>query len=114
MSLLTMYHLYYLCNIQNDRDMKNIKNENGYIHYTVTDSEITLDNIKVYESRKGTGRKMIEELKEIARELNLPIGLYSYPQDNTIEQNDLNDFYYSCGFDLDPDDCDNRLFIWKP
>jgi hypothetical protein len=45
--------------------MKNIKNENGYIHYTVTDSEITLDNIKVYESRKGTGRKMIEELKEI-------------------------------------------------
>ena len=94
--------------------MKDIKNENGYLLYTVTDFEITLDNIKVYEQRKGTGRKMIEELKDFARELQLPIGLYSYPQDDTIEQDDLNDFYYSCGFELDPDDCDNKLFIWKP
>ena len=78
--------------------MKDIKNENGYLLYTVTESEITLDNIKVYEQRKGTGRKMIEELKDIARELQLPIGLYSYPQDNTIEQEDLNDFYYSGHF----------------
>ena len=56
--------------------MKDIKNENGYLLYTVTDFEITLDNIKVYEQRKGTGRKMIEELKDLARELQLPIGLY--------------------------------------
>ena len=94
--------------------MKTIKNEKGYLLYTVTDTEITLDNIKVYEQRKGTGRKMINELKDFAIELQLPIGLYSYPQDDTIEQGDLNDFYYSNGFELDPDDCDNKLFIWKP
>ena len=94
--------------------MKDIKNENGYLLYTVTDCEITLDDIKVYEQRKGTGRKMIEELKDLARELQLPIGLYSYPQDDTIEQDDLNDFYAACGFELDQDDFDNRLFIWKP
>ena len=94
--------------------MKDIKNENGYLLYTVTEDEITLDNIEVYEQRKGTGRKMIEELKDLARELSLPISLYAFPQDVTIEQDDLNDFYYLCGFELDPDDCDNRLFIWKP
>jgi hypothetical protein len=92
--------------------MKDIKNENGYLLYTITESEITLDNIKVYKQRIGTGKKMIEELKEIAIEIQLPIGLYSYPQDNTIQQEDLNDFYRSCGFELDVDDCDNRLFIW--
>jgi hypothetical protein len=93
--------------------MTTIKNENGYLLYTVSNSEITIDNIKVYETRKGTGKKMINELKDIARDLGLPIGLYSFPQDETIEQDDLNDFYYSCGFELDPDDCDNRLFIWN-
>lgn len=92
--------------------MKDIKNENGYIQYTITEDEITLDNIKVYEQRKGTGRKMIEELKDLARELSLPIGLYSYPMDDTITQDELNDFYFSCGFELDKDDTDNRLMVW--
>ena len=93
--------------------MKDIKNENGYLLYTVTEDEITLDNIKVYEQRKGTGRKMIEELKDLARELSLPIGLYAFPQDETINEDDLKNFYYSCGFELDADDCDGKLFIWK-
>lgn len=90
-----------------------IENKNGYLIYSISDTEITIDNIKVFDQRKGTGRKMIEELKCFARDLNLPIGLYSYPQDETINQDDLNDFYYSCGFELDTDDCDNRLFIYK-
>lgn len=91
-----------------------IENENGYLLYSIENTEITLDDIKVYEQRKGTGKKMIEELKDIAREFQLPIGLYSYPQDNTIEPDDLNNFYYSNGFELDPNDCDYKLFIWKP
>ncbi len=93
--------------------MATIKLENGFLKYTIEKNEITIDNIKVYEQRKGTGKKMIEELKDIAKELQLPIGLYSYPQDDTINQDDLNDFYYSCGFELDPDDSDGKLFIWK-
>ena len=89
-----------------------IKNENGYLLFSINCEEITIDNIKVDLARKGTGRKMIEELKDIARELSLPIGLYSFPMDNTITQADLNGFYVSCGFDLDKDDTDNRLMVW--
>ena len=92
---------------------KDIKNENGYLLYSVQRNEITIDNIKVFSKRNGTGKKMVEELKDVARELSLPIGLYSYPQDNTIGQNDLNQFYFSCGFEFDKDDTDNRLMIWK-
>jgi GNAT superfamily N-acetyltransferase len=93
--------------------MATIKLENGFINYTVEETEITIDNIKVYEQKKGTGRKLIEEVKKIARENNLPIGLYSEPQDDTINTEDLKNFYYSCGFELDPDDSDGKLFIWK-
>lgn len=93
--------------------MATIKLENGFLKYTIEKNEITIDNIKVYEQRKGTGRKLVEEVKKIARENNLPIGLYAEPQDNTINEDELKNFYYSCGFDLDADDCDGKLFIWK-
>lgn len=93
--------------------MATIKLENGFIKYTVEETEITIDNIKVYEQKKGNGRKLIEEVKKIARENNLPIGLYAEPQDETINEDDLKNFYYSCGFELDTDDSDGKLFIWK-
>ena len=93
--------------------MATIKLENGFIKYIVEEIEITIDNIKVYEQKKGNGRKLIEEVKKIARENNLPIGLYAEPQDETINEDDLKNFYYSCGFELDTDDSDGKLFIWK-
>ena len=93
--------------------MKTIKLENGFVNYTIEENEITIDNIKVYEQKKGTGKLLIEEVKKIAREKNLPIGLYAEPQDETINEADLKNFYYSCGFELDADDCDGKLFIWK-
>ena len=93
--------------------IKAIKLDNGFVNYSIEENEITIDNIKVYEQKKGTGRKLVEEVKKIARENNLPIGLYAEPQDNTINEDELKNFYYSCGFDLDADDCDGKLFIWK-
>lgn len=89
-----------------------IVNENGYLIYSVSESEIIIDNIKVYEQRKGTGKVMINELKGIANELGLSIELYSYPQDDTINQIELNNFYINLGFELDINDVDNRMFIW--
>ena len=93
--------------------MATIKLDNGFVNYSIEKNEITIDKIKVYEQKKGTGRKLVEEVKKIARENNLPIGLYAEPQDNTISEDELKNFYYSCGFELDADDCDGKLFIWK-
>ena len=93
--------------------MATIKLDNGFLNYSIEKNEITIDKIKVYEQKKGTGRTLVEEVKKIARENNLPIGLYAEPQDNTISEDELKNFYYSCGFELDADDCDGKLFIWK-
>ena len=93
--------------------MATIKLDNGFLNYSIEKNEITIDKIKVYEQKKGTGRKLVEEVKKIARENNLPLGLYAEPQDNTISEDELKNFYYSCGFELDADDCDGKLFIWK-
>ena len=55
---------------------------------------------------------MINELKDIARELSLPIELYSEPQDDTINQDDLNAFYEKNGFELHPCDVDYSYYVW--
>lgn len=90
-----------------------IELENGFIIYTIEENEITIDNIKVYNQKQGMGKKLIELVKSIAKDNNLPIGLYAEPQDETINEDDLKDFYYSCGFELDVDDCDGKLFICR-
>jgi hypothetical protein len=90
-----------------------IELENGYLHATICEDEITLDNIKVFQPRKGTGRQLVEMLKTQAINLGLPIGLYAEPQDDTISEEDLKSFYYSCNFELDPEDTDGKLFIWR-
>ena len=91
--------------------MPKILDKNGFLEYTIDKNEIILDNIKVYVQRKGTGKNLINKLKDIARDNRLPIILYSYPQDDTITDKELNNFYISQGFDLHYNDVDNRLFI---
>jgi hypothetical protein len=90
-----------------------IEDSNGYLSYTINEDEITLDMIKSYDKRKGTATKLIEKLKDLSRENKLPIGLYAEPQDFSISDDDLIEFYYKNGFELDPDDSDGKLFIWK-
>jgi hypothetical protein len=90
-----------------------IEDSNGYLSYTIDEDEITLDMIKSYDKRKGTASKLIQKLKDLSREKKLPIGLYAEPQDFSISDDDLIEFYYKNGFELDPDDSDGKLFIWK-
>ena len=90
----------------------NFKLENGYAIVSIQNNEVVIEMIKVYQQRKGTGRQLIEMVKDYANQLNLPIGLYAEPQDETITEDELKEFYYSCGFKLDPDDCDRKLFIY--
>jgi hypothetical protein len=89
-----------------------IKTENNsYLDYTIQEDRIDIDNIKSYA--KGDGSKLISELKKIARELGLPIELYSEPQDESISQDDLNAFYEKNGFELHPDDVDFSYYIYN-
>jgi hypothetical protein len=93
--------------------MAKIFNENGWIKYTIEEDEIVIDNIKVYKQRLGTGTKLINDIKELAKELNKPITLYAEPQDDTINDNQLKEFYISQGFDYHPDNIDNKYFIYN-
>ena len=91
--------------------MKITTENNSYLQYTLYEDRIEIDNIKSYV--KGDGTKLIKQLKSIVSHLNLPILLYSEPQDNTISQKDLNSFYLKNGFELHPDDTDYSYFIYK-
>lgn len=90
--------------------MKITTDKNSYLIYTVHEDRIDIDNIKSLS--KGDGSKLIAELKNIARELELPIELYSEPQDDTISQDDLNAFYEKNGFVLHHDDVDFSYYIF--
>lgn len=93
--------------------MANIKNKNGFLKFSIEEGEIIIDMIEVFERRKGTGKKMIDELKSVAVKLDLPIVLIAVPQDETITKEGLINFYKSCGFDFHHDDVDYSYMILK-
>lgn len=92
--------------------MAQIKTDNGFINYSIEEDELIIDLIVVEEKRKGTGKKLINECKIIARELNIPITLFAYPQDDSINQEDLNNFYNSCGFSETESGSEGTFFIY--
>jgi hypothetical protein len=75
-----------------------IRNDNGKLRYSIEDNEIVLELVEVKEKRKGTGTELINQLKEIAAEHQLPITLCAYPEDDSITQDQLNSFYEGLGF----------------
>jgi hypothetical protein len=90
-----------------------IEIEKGYALYSIEEDEIIIDMVFAEVKNKGIGSKLISLLKQISIDNKLPLTLCSYPQDNSISQEDLNSFYFKNGFSLHPDDCDNTYFIWK-
>ncbi|AKG07142.1 hypothetical protein AAX06_01960 [Moraxella bovoculi] len=85
----------------------------GYICYSIEEDEVTIDMVEVTTKRQGIGSQLIDMVKDVAREVGLPIGLYAYPQDDSISQEDLIEFYFSNDFEYDPDDVDGRLMRWS-
>lgn len=109
-----LYLIALYCDTINIKEVKEmeIKNKNGLLKYSIEDKEIILDCIKVNSKRKGTGSKLINELKKIAEKKNLPIGLYAEPQDDSISEEDLIRFYEKNGFRQD-EDSDGKLMVWR-
>ena len=83
---------------------------NSYLIYSIYQNRIDLDYIQ--SNYKGDGTKLINELKNIAINKQLPIELYSEPQDQTISQTNLNAFYEKNGFQLHPEDIDFSFYVW--
>ena len=90
-----------------------ITDENGYLSYSIDKEEIYINNIEVYKKRKGTGRKLLEIIKDFSIKLELPIRLHSYPQNDSISEDDLRNFYLNCGFYYHHDDSEKKYFEWK-
>ena len=46
-------------------------NENGFVNYTVDDTaeEVLIDLLEVKEKRKGTGRKLVDMVNDVACDL---------------------------------------------
>ncbi len=89
-----------------------LETKNGYIIFSIEKDEVIIENVKVLKQRNGTGKLLVNKVKDISRDLGLKCTLYSYPQDNTISQENLNMFYLSLGFELDPDDVDGKLMTY--
>jgi hypothetical protein len=86
-----------------------LTNANGYLTYHIEDGELVIDDIKSFEQKKGTGKKLVKELKDIAMDMQMPISLAACPQDDTITQCELNQFYISLGFT----NVGGDIFTWE-
>lgn len=101
--------------------IKEIKNEYGFLQYDFDDerAEIVIETIEVdLEHRcRGVGSSLISELKMIADELNLPIGLYAYPNDDSVTLEQLISFFEKNGFEVDrrnQSQVSDEVLIWYP
>lgn len=92
--------------------MAKIEVKGGYAIYDIEYGEVVLELIKVTEQRKGIGSLLLDMVKDVARENNMPIGLYAYPQDDSIDEDGLKEFYFANDFEYDPDDVDGKLLAW--
>lgn len=86
---------------------------NGFFTYEIVGDQIVIDELVVFEKRKGTGSKLLNIAKDIVSKYKLSsIGLYAEPIADGITQENLIDFYKSNGFELDKDDIDGKLMVW--
>ncbi len=74
--------------------------KNGSIEFHLEEDCYIIDLVKVLETRKGTGTKLINKAeKYISKRKIKRIELYAEPQDESIEKEDLLNFYRSLGYE---------------
>jgi len=89
-----------------------IEKEYGLLMYSIEEKEITIDWLEVSKLRCGYGTMLLNEIKVIAKELNLPISLYSFPLNNKLSESELRVFYNKNGFTQNPKDSDENYLIY--
>ena len=84
-----------------------IKDKNGFLIYSRDDMEkdtYVIEMIEAFEKRKGTGTKLINQMKKIANNKGKKISLCAYPQDESISLENLISFYENLDFNIVYDD----------
>ena len=82
---------YIFVSTKTVKEMKITTENKSYLFYTIFNDRINIDQIESFV--KGDGSKLISELKDISREMCLPIELYSEPMNKNISKINLNAFY---------------------
>ena len=92
-----------------------IEVENGYIELEegMEPGELVIEMVEAYEKRTGTGSKLVEMAKEYAKNEGKHLTLCAYPQDDSIELDELVAFYDGLGFEVEFDDGSEALMKWE-
>lgn len=81
-----------------------LKLDDGKLKFSVSDMDdsiMIIDNINVKTQKKGTGSKLMREAENIASENGYKkIELGAYPQNDTINSENLKNFYKNLGYDV--------------
>lgn len=75
--------------------------KNGYIEIEqdeLEENELVITMVYANEKRKGTGTELVKWAIEYAREQGKELTLCACPQDDSIELDDLIEFYAGLGF----------------
>ena len=85
------------------------ESENIFFKISHEDDTIYLDNISRKNDKKGSAKKFMKKLTNIADEHNQNIKLYAYSNDEKLQQ-----YYKNFGFIIDPDGEDEAEMIRYP
>lgn len=88
---------------------------NSYIDFDICyDGTVEIEEINVPECdrRQGLGTKLLDLAKEYASENNTTITLIANELDDSIDHDDLLDFYFSNGFEFHPDDSERNYLVY--
>jgi hypothetical protein len=85
------------------------KSENIFFKISYEDDTIYLDNITRKNDKKGSAKKFMKKLTNIADKHNQNIKLYAYSNDEKLQQ-----YYKNFGFIIDPDGEDEAKMIRYP
>lgn len=90
--------------------IRRLDTDKGYVKYHLEDPDNSIwiiDAIEANGRRNGNGSSLLKEVEEIIRnEGGRRIELYAYPQDDSITEDELCDFYHINGYEDNEVKCD--------
>lgn len=93
-----------------------LKSPDGYLAYSVMENPdfIFVEDLEVVKDSRGQGigTELLNRIKRLGDQYDLPVKLFAYPEIGTRTQDELIDWYLSRGFE--PEDIRRDLLIYNP